>query len=193
MKFYNLLFKAIFVCFVASVFGSQASAKDVWTKARSKNFNVIGDASEKDVRSVAARLEQFRQTFQQLFVNVKLSSQNPLNVVVFKNRQSLKDFGPLDQKDAKNALVNGYFQNEAAANYIAVSVESENPTENYGALFHEYTHFLINENFGRANVQPWFNEGLAQYFEFLEISNAQQKIASDNVRSEYLQTLKQNK
>lgn len=192
MKLRNLLFRAILSCCVVSIFGLQTLAKDAWTKARSKNFNVIGDASEKDVRNVAAALEQFRQTFQQLFVNVNLNSQIPLNIVVFKNRQSLKDFGPLDQNDAKTNSINSYFQNEEAANYIAVSVESENPAENFGALFHEYTHFLINENFGRANVQPWFNEGLAQYLEFLEIANAQNTAAGKS-NNEYLQILKQNK
>src|SRR5260370_40882255 len=35
------------------------SAKDTWTSLRSKNFLLIGNASEKEIRQVGIRLEQF--------------------------------------------------------------------------------------------------------------------------------------
>jgi len=36
------------------------SAKDSWVSVRSKNFLLVGNASEKEIRQVALRLEQFR-------------------------------------------------------------------------------------------------------------------------------------
>jgi hypothetical protein len=37
-----------------------AHAKDTWTTVHSKDFTLVGNASEKDIRQVANRLEQFR-------------------------------------------------------------------------------------------------------------------------------------
>ena len=36
------------------------SAKDTWTGVQSKNFFLIGNADEKQIKQVATRLEQFR-------------------------------------------------------------------------------------------------------------------------------------
>lgn len=64
-------------------------AKDQWLQIRSKNFFLIGNASEKDVRKVAARLEQFRESFRLLFGIGNLNSAVPTTVVVFKNSGSI--------------------------------------------------------------------------------------------------------
>ena len=46
-------------------------AKDSWTSVRTKNFFLIGNAGEKDIRKVATRLEQFRDVFVRLFPNAR--------------------------------------------------------------------------------------------------------------------------
>ena len=38
-------------------------AKDTWVSVRSNNFFLVGNASEKEIRQVAVRLEQFRNVF----------------------------------------------------------------------------------------------------------------------------------
>ena len=63
-------------------------AKDSWVSVRSENFFLIGNASEKEIRQVAARLEQFREVFSRLFDRANLSSPVPTRVVVFKNDKS---------------------------------------------------------------------------------------------------------
>ncbi|MEO7673505.1 MAG: hypothetical protein ABIU09_05440, partial [Pyrinomonadaceae bacterium] len=68
-----------FVLFVALVLGISVltvsvSAKDEWLNVRSKNFNLIGNASDKDIRKVATKLEQFREAFRLLFTQTNLSS-----------------------------------------------------------------------------------------------------------------------
>src|SRR5258705_3622428 len=49
-------------------------AKDNWTSVRSQHFQLVGNASEKDIRLVANRLEQFRSGFALLFPATKLTS-----------------------------------------------------------------------------------------------------------------------
>ena len=51
-----------------------ASAKDDWIQVKTKNFLLVGNAPEKDIRRVATKLEQFRETFRQIFGGMKLTS-----------------------------------------------------------------------------------------------------------------------
>ena len=75
----------VFLILVLNVLlAGSVSAKDDWLNVRSKNFNLIGNASDKDIRKVGAKLEQFRETFRLLFPASILSSPIPTNVVVFK-------------------------------------------------------------------------------------------------------------
>ena len=51
--------------------------KDTWTSVQSKNFFLIGNGSEKDIKQVAIRLEQFREAFTYLFPNIKFNTPVP--------------------------------------------------------------------------------------------------------------------
>jgi hypothetical protein len=85
MKTHRFFAAALFL-FAAFVLTPQSvSAKDDWLQVRSKNFYLIGNASEKDIRKVATKLEQFRETFRQVFARAKLDAPIPTNVVVFKS------------------------------------------------------------------------------------------------------------
>src|SRR6185436_10524310 len=90
---------------------SSAQAKDTWTSVRSRNFTVIGNASEKDIRNVADRLEQFRAVFGSLFPTIPLNSAAPTTVIVFKNDNAFRPYKP-NQEEA------GYFQPGEDVNYI---------------------------------------------------------------------------
>ncbi|MGH9855854.1 MAG: hypothetical protein ACREBD_38960, partial [Blastocatellia bacterium] len=99
------------------------SAKDVWLKAQSKHFTLIGDASEKEIRGVGMRLEQFREAFSQIFSRLfsplAIKSSVPITVIVFKNDSAYKPFKPLYQ--GKPADVSGHFQSSGDAAYIALA------------------------------------------------------------------------
>src|SRR5215475_3044466 len=105
------LFAAVLAPFSARN-GSAAPAKDVWLKAQSKHFLLIGDASEKEIRNAGMRLEQFREAFSQIFSQIfspaVIDSSVPINVVVFKNDAAYMPFKPLHQ--GKPADVSGHFQ-----------------------------------------------------------------------------------
>jgi len=141
-------------------------AKDVWTSVRSKNFLLIGNASEKDIRQVAERLEQFRQVAAHLFTQANLDSSVPTTVVIFKNDNSYRPFKP-------TAQTAGYFQPGPDVNYIALKTDAGDAQNPFSVIFHEYTHLLIKNTSG--NVPTWFNEGLAEYYSTFTIS-ADQKV-----------------
>jgi tetratricopeptide (TPR) repeat protein len=181
------LFLFIFLAFLSP---STTLANEQWIRVNSQNFQLIGNAAEKDIRNVAAKLEQFREVFRQLFSNINLNSPIPNTVIVFKDEQSLSAFKPLSAEGTTRDFVKGYFQNGEAVNYIVLSAESgkANP---YRVIFHEYTHFLVNNNFGRSKVPAWVNEGLAEYYEHFQIED-DRKVTLGSYDKEYWRFLQQN-
>lgn len=145
-------------------------AKDEWIQVKSKNFFLIGNASEKDIRKVATRLEQFRETFRQVFAKSNLTSPIQTNVVVFKSDSSFKNFKPKRADGKTDNFVAGYFQPGEDVNYITLSTEGED-AETFSTIFHEYIHSIIDTNFGKSSVPAWFNEGLAEYYSTFQMED----------------------
>jgi tetratricopeptide (TPR) repeat protein len=158
---------AVALCFLALVSQtSTVSAKDTWMSVRTKNFYLIGNANEKEIRRVALKLEQFREAFIKLFPRIKFNTPVPTTVVVFKSKNSYQPFGPPN--------TSGYFQSGPDVNYIALSTEPYGPQGRdaiFNIIFHEYTHLLINNTL--KNAPLWFNEGLAEYYSTFSISDDQ--------------------
>ena len=66
MKKIQLFFLVALFLTVLVFLPNSVAAKDEWRQVRSKNFNLLGNAGEKDIRKVATKLEQFRETFRLL-------------------------------------------------------------------------------------------------------------------------------
>ena len=144
---------------------ASASAAEGWVQVRSKNFLVIGDAGERELRQTATRLEQFREAVRTLFPQIKLDGGIRTNVVVFKDAASYTPFKPKRDDGTADGLVRGYFQAGEDVNYIALAAGDKPGT--YGTIYHEYVHFLLDVNIGRIDMPPWLGEGLAEYLETL--------------------------
>ena len=168
-----------------------AAAKDEWLQVRSKNFFLIGNASERDIRKTATKLEQFRETFRLLFVHANLNSSIPTNVIVFKSDSAYKPFKPKRADGKIDNFVAGYFQPGQDVNYITLSAGGTD-AETYGTIFHEYVHFIVETNFGKSEIPPWFNEGLAEYYQTFEIEE-DQKIKLGLPQGGHLRLLQENK
>jgi tetratricopeptide (TPR) repeat protein len=159
-----------------------ATAKDKWTTVRSKNFILVGNASDKDIRQVATRLEQFRDVFTRLLNRTNFNSSVPTTVVVFKSHSNYAKFAPGGST--------GYFVGGDDMNYIALSAEmgGENP---YDTIFHEYVHLLVKNNF--TTLPLWFNEGLAEYYSTFEIKDGERKVMIGKVISNHVLYLREQK
>ncbi|QYO65415.1 tetratricopeptide repeat protein [Leptolyngbya sp. 7M] len=146
--------------------------KGNWISVRTKNFYLIGDASEKDIKAIGTRLEQFRESFRLLFPKIQFSSPRQTNVIVFKNSSNYRSFKPKRPDGKPDDGIVGYFQASEDMNYITLSAEksSQDP---FQTIFHEYVHYLMDTNFGRMNLPAWFNEGLAEYYETFRIEQDQ--------------------
>ena len=165
------LFRFLAIVFFFAIFGQMSSVRAAageWIQVRSKNFYLIGNASEKDIRKVGTKLEQFRESFKLLFSSANLESKIPTNVVVFKSDAAYKPFKPIRADGRVDDEIAGFFQSGEDVNYITLSVGG-NEKDTFGTIFHEYVHFIVNTNF-KADIPQWFNEGLAEYYQTYEIA-----------------------
>lgn len=172
------LFLATVFCFLAILPTLlPVSAKDSWVSVRSKNFFLIGNASEKEIRQVGARLEQFREAFLHLFPKLNFNSPVPTTVIVFKSHSSYAPF----KSNANNA---GYFQPGPDVNYITLTTEVRGEQDPFSIIFHEYTHLFVNNNSG--NVPAWFNEGLAEVYSTFSIADDQKVVLGKPITNHVL-------
>lgn len=161
-----------------------ATAKNLWLKAQSAHFTLIGDASEKEIRNVGMRLEQFReaslQIFSQIFSPLVINSSVPINVIVFENDSAYKPFKPLYQ--GRPAEVSGHFQSSGDVAYIALAA-GRSVANPYAIIFHEYVHALTSGDSLSAGpgaslptpLPTWVSEGLAEYFSSFEVTGGAKK------------------
>src|SRR5437660_793470 len=164
---------------------ASATAKDTWTSVHSKNFTLVGNASEKDIRLVANRLEQFRQVFSLLFPTITINSPVPTTVIVFKSDSSYKPF-------KVNPNVSGYFQPGEDVNYITLTTERASDDQPFRTIFHEYVHLLVENTMG-ATVPLWFNEGLAEYYSTFDIKDDNRRVILGDLVSNHVLYLRENK
>ena len=178
MKPFKLIL-ATLVCLLLCAPLSSVSAKDNWTSVRSKNFYLVGNASEKDIRKVASRLEQFREVLTRL-LRIKFDSAVPINVVVFKSRDAYRPFAPKGTA--------GFFQAGEDVNYIALDADFQGEYP-FDTIFHEYVHFMLNNNW--QNVPVWFNEGLAEFYSTFDVAKDEQEVTIGAPISSHVYYLRQ--
>jgi tetratricopeptide (TPR) repeat protein len=141
-----------------------AFGKDAWTKVHSKNFTLVGNTSEGDMRKIAFKLEQFRQTLTMILPRASISTPLPTTVVLFKSDESFRLFKPRYQGKIREN-VGGYFLPGPHGNYIVLALDKEavNP---YEVIFHEYEHFVLHNSL--VSLPLWLDEGLAEFYSTFE-------------------------
>ena len=163
------LFPLLFLLALASPLprgaGAEKTPAGAWVSVRSQNFLVEGEARERELRRVAARLEEYRAAFSRLLSGEHFDPAVPTVVVVFPGDEAYAPFKPLLRGRAARG-VSGYFQPGADVNYITVALErgaGQDPT-----LLHEYAHLLVNNHFSAAPL--WLKEGLAEFYSTARVS-----------------------
>ena len=141
-----------------------AIAGPEWVRLRSPNFTLEGNVTERDLRAVARRFEQFREAMNRLLPNASLVTPTPLTVVVFAYDRDFKPVRPLYNGKPIDAV--GYAQGSPVGTSIAICLEHGEQV--YPVIYHEYGHLLINN--AVPHLPVWANEGLAEYYKTFELS-----------------------
>src|SRR5438093_7692512 len=133
-RFTGIVFLAILLAYQSSGY-----AADKWISLRSKNFLLVGNASESQIRRVGRNLEEFRAAFGQLFPAITQKNPPPITVIVFKDDNSFRPFKPVYQ--GKPANVSGFFQAGNDVNFIALTGDTQTPH----VIYHEFVHALTKD------------------------------------------------
>jgi len=168
----------IFLSLLATLCVPVKAAVEGWKTLQTEHFVFHGDAPEAQFRESARRLEEFRSVLVQVYPKLRFNVPGvSTHVVIFKDAASFRPFRPLRPDGAVDDVVAGFFQAGDDANYVVTAVGGPNgdpsgtlKTDPTGTVFHEYAHFLVHVNFGREDVPPWIDEGLAEYFETFRIT-----------------------
>ena len=155
------------VILLAALFLVVAPAQSAaeWRSLRTEHFHLIGDVSERQLRDVALRFEQFRDIITRLKVTAtKEDAGSRVPIIVFRDRRSFEPFMPHALGHIVEAA--GLFVEGPDSVYIAVRMDGG--AASYRAAFHEYTHLLLRQTFPDAPL--WLDEGLADYYSTLRIT-----------------------
>src|SRR5436305_8965687 len=155
------------------------------TSVQSKNFTLVGNASEREIRKFAARLEQFCEAFMRLLSVEHFDASVPMTVMVFRDEESYRPFEPLYH--GQPAGVAGFFQSNQDVDYITFSIDRQHVREPEALAFREYVHLLVRNSF--RNAPLWFNEGLAEYYSTFEISGDKKHVTLGKPASNRVQAL----
>ncbi len=148
--------------FSTTMFGS-SSEQQHWMEVRSNHFVVLTDSDVKHARDVAYRFEQMRYVFGAVMQKSTVNLPVPLQIIGFRSRAELLQYAPLYQ--GKPVDMAGFFEASPDRDFIALDLSADN----WSTALHEYTHALVHANF--PPVPAWFDEGLAEYFATLKITN----------------------
>jgi tetratricopeptide (TPR) repeat protein len=169
----------------ALLFTIPARAADKWTAVQSKNFLLVGNATENQIRDVAENLELFRTAYGKFFKLREEAATVDTSVIVFKSDASFRPYKPTYQ--GKPANIAGYFQGGEDKNLIVISAEIETPR----VIYHEYVHRLMSDNL--SSKPPWFQEGFAECFSTLEIEGRDKKLRLGRAIGEHVALLSERR
>jgi tetratricopeptide (TPR) repeat protein len=175
----RILLAALLLFHVLSV-----AAADKWTRVQSKNFTLVGNATENEIREVAEGLEVFRTVFSRFF-SLKEGSSVATLVTVFRSDQAFKPYKPLYK--GKPGNVAGYFHGGPDVNFIVLAADMDTPR----VIYHEYVHRLMSDNLGK--LPAWFQEGFAECFSTMEIEGRDKKVRLGLPIAEHVELLNQRR
>jgi tetratricopeptide (TPR) repeat protein len=160
----------LFITVIGFVSHLALAGEPQWVEIHSPHFSVVTDAGEKRGRETAMRFEQMRAVFGTLMSKAKVNLPVPLEIVAFRNTKELRQFAPLWK--GKPTEVSGLFQSGSDRSFIMLDLSVENP---WSVVFHEYAHQLMEGNLA-VQMDPWFEEGFAEYFSSIEADNKQVRV-----------------
>jgi len=168
------LTRILVIAFAVSVFAGGAvrtpllagPKTETWTQVTSPHFMVVTNASAKDGRRVATQFEQARNVFLTLFRNSRADAGEPIRVLATKDEAAFKVLLPQYYEEKGHMHPQGVFQAGQERNYVVLRLDSTAESA-FQILYHEYTHFLLQLNYGQLPI--WVGEGLAEFFGHMRI------------------------
>lgn len=129
-----------------------------WVEARSPNFVVVGNATEKRTREIAHELERIRELFRLQLPGLE-GGGRPLPVYAARNERTLKVFLP--GLGRRRDQVAGLFVASPVLQRIYLRADLGGEQEMH-VVYHEYFHYLAHS--AGLDLPLWLSEGLADFW-----------------------------
>jgi tetratricopeptide (TPR) repeat protein len=152
-----------------------ALAADKWLTIHSKNFLLVGTATEADIRKVGHFFEEFRGSVTTFFPKVQQSPSVPTTVLVFKNDDFMKPFKP--------GMGSAFFLAGEDVNYILVSPALMGTSN----ALHEYAHAILRDV--TDSLPIWAAEGLAECLSTFTVGKKPNEFILGDVSDAHIATI----
>lgn len=152
-----------------------AHAADKWLSVRSKNFILVGNATEAEIRKVGRYFEEYRSSFGMLFPKAQQSPTVPTTILVFKNDESLKPY--------RTAAGSAFFHGNEDINFVLVTPA----LTSMNRALHDYAHLIIREV--ADSLPVWAVEGVAECFSTFAVGKKQNEFILGDVSNAHIATL----
>lgn len=149
-----------------------AAADQQWLRVSSDHFIVLTDAGDKQGHEVAARFEQMRAMFGQLLIRNRLRMAEPIEIIAFRSDKDYAQIAPLVNGDPTQAPA--FFL--AGEDRVFIVLNLFVP-DSWRSIEHPFAHYLLNYNY--PPTQPWFDEGIAEYFSSLYLTPKAAELGGD--------------
>ena len=148
------------------------AADEKWIRVSSAHFTLVTDAGQKKAHETIARLEQMRAIFAQLLMRDKLQMSTPLDILAIQNPATYAKLTPF--VNGRPISAPGFFLAGEDRDYIVLNTAVQ---DSWRAIEHPLAHYFLNYNY--PPTQPWFDEGVAEYFSSLYFTRANTELGSD--------------
>ena len=164
--FLKRLLSALLLCGLAI---SAQAASPPWVRVSSTHFSVLTDGGHTKGEMVVLRFEQMRSAFGQLLARGRLNMPEPIEIIALKSDADYAKIAP-----TRAGQASGFFLPGEDRNYIVLSLADD---ESWRAVAHDFAHLMLNYNY--PPTQGWFDEGFAEYFSSIVLTEKSAQLGSD--------------
>src|SRR5215472_14843587 len=149
-----------------------AHADQHWNLISSDHFSVLTDAGSQKGHEIAARFEQMRAVFGELLMRKQVRMSEPIEIIAVASASEYSQLTP----SATTRPVNAPAFFLSGVDRIFIVLNAGDP-DCWRAIEHPLAHYFLNYNY--PPTQPWFDEGIAQYFSSLYFTAQKTELGSD--------------
>ncbi len=158
------------------IFSAPLLAKNSWVEVLSPHFRVLTDGGNKDALRIASELEMIRSLYHSV-IGAGLESGDRITVFATEGEDEFEELLPPSSRKGAGERWAGMFVQLAYGYAILLRLDIQSDFQ-YRSVYHEYFHYLARRNLGM--LPSWLNEGMAEYWETIDIREEEVRIGQPN-------------
>jgi hypothetical protein len=151
---------------------SAHAAEPHWLRISSDHFIVLTDANQKRGHEIAARFEQMRAVFGELLMRKQVRMGEPIEIIAVSDPAKYSQLAPLSNGQPLTAP--GFYL--SGEDQVFIVLNASDP-DCWRAIEHPLARYFLDYNY--PPTQPWFDEGVAEYFASLYFTPLKTELGSD--------------